>query len=177
MALPTRLAVTAVNMNTRSYLVRPAKFEPHPATKAPVLVAQAQFVTFPGALPVYFNDQNVKSVGFAGLKDFIGWFQLQPFLAAGEVIFSACLGRELEPVANMDDRQIAREITERLLLPKPIPVEEGQRAALLDLRRLAGESVVEPKVAEVVPETVPPTDDAEEASLTKDILGSLSKGR
>lgn len=173
MAFPERMGFMAKGANTRSLVVRDKVTAPHPATKAEIVVKPTVFIHFPGRHSFFLGDAEARVYGFKGLRDFFLWFKARGEVEAGEVIYSACLGVPLEPVALLGKAEVDEEIRRRLLLQEkePIPGSATEKAAaLLELRYVGGEAVEEPRVRPPEPETVPAGTPGEEAALTDRIL-------
>lgn len=180
MAFPKRIGFMAVGANTRTLIAKDKETKPHPVTGAPIVTNPPVFVTFPGARSLFMDDATMKFYRFKDLRQFFGWIKTRAEIQRGEIVYSACLDVPLQPVARMGVAEVEEELRKRMLVGEKDPVAgsvDEKRDALLELRRVAGESVPEPKpqVQQEVAVPAPAGDEAER--LVDDILGSLSKGR
>lgn len=174
MAMPSRIAFAAVGAATRTLICQPKKMVKHPVTGADLVKSPPVFITFPGGPHYLFLDeQNVRLYGYKDLRSFMAWLNRQADVERGEIIYSAVLNEKLEPVASLGVTGVHEELCRRLMRTGPLDGSAQEKAAaLLELRRIAGEAVREPLPVGPVEEAVPA--EGEDAKLTDQILGRFS---
>jgi len=166
MSAMDRIACRTTGANTRSLLVRKKETQPHPVTKAPIVVKPSVFIQFPGTRSIFLDDRTVKMYGFKGVKDFFLWLKTLGEVSKGEIVYSFCIGASKRPVGDLGVKEVETEIRLRLGLPEKADLgmdRDECRSALLELRAIAGESVPEPRV-KVVDDDGPSEEELESES-------------
>ena len=180
MLTPKRLACLAIGANTRTLIAKDKVMGKHPQTGAQLVVEPTVFISFMGTRTLFLDDQNVKCYGFEDLAAFLKWFLKRGELEKGEIVFSACLEGKLRPVSDMGKDDVDRELRQRILLGEKEVIEgtsEEKAASLLELRRIAGEGVPEPRPIAREPEVAVTVPSEDAAALTDGILGKFAAGR
>ena len=180
MKMPARLACKATEANTLSLITRVKVEKPHPVTGKMLVVSPTLFIHFPGTRSIFIGDAEAKVYGFADLTGFWRWLRKRGEVEKGEIIYSATLDVPLKPVAELGRVEVLEELRRRMLLGEKdeVPVSpEDMAAALLELRAVAGESVVEPRPKPPEEQPVGAAAGDEAARLTDGILGKYATGR